>query len=79
VGARFKCDKCLDYDLCSTCLENRVVNKKHTNEHPMILRDLQHHIQINVNDIQASQILGEGGFGKNYSIFSISSMPFFSI
>jgi len=79
VGARFKCDKCGNYDLCSTCLENQVTNKKHTTEHPMILMGLQNLAKIDVHDIHRGDLLGQGGFGKKGSILSTSSIPFFSI
>jgi len=63
-GLRFKCDVCHDYDLCITCMENRI----HDKSHPLIAIGKSYFSEIPINDIELNDELGRGGFGKNSRI-----------
>lgn len=65
TGLRFKCDTCLNYDLCYRCARTGVVTKDHKSTHPLILTSHRIIVQISVDDIQLIQKLGSGGFGKS--------------
>jgi hypothetical protein len=63
-GLRFKCDVCHDYDLCITCMENRI----HDKSHPLIAIGKSYFSEIPINDIELNDELGRGGFGKSSRI-----------
>ena len=64
VGARFKCDTCHSYNLCSSCLKQRVVSKQHRSTHPLVVASTESLIKIDIDDIRKGNILGQGGFGS---------------
>jgi hypothetical protein len=68
-GIRLKCDTCLNYDLCFTCVEQKVITLQHQVNHPLIIVEKNCLRQIDMNDIKLGERLGQGAFGKNY--FSI--------
>ncbi|CAF3736675.1 unnamed protein product [Rotaria sp. Silwood1] len=66
VGIRFKCDTCSSYDLCWKCKIAKVETNQHKSNHPLIVIGENNLQQIDINDIQLGQKLGEGGFGAVY-------------
>ena len=65
-GIRFKCDTCVDYDLCFKCYERKESTTRHSvNEHPLIfIKDSIS--QLDADNIDLMDKLAEGGFGKVY-------------
>lgn len=69
VGARFKCDTCHNYNLCSACVKQRVISKQHRNTHPLVVNGNESLIKIDISDIRKGDILGQGGFGPLIHLF----------
>ena len=70
VGLRFKCDTCPNYDLCLKCMKNKVETNRHTANHPLVVIGENHLKEIEWDDIEIGEKLGQGGFGKSYEVFS---------
>jgi hypothetical protein len=67
-GIIFKCDTCIDYDVCLKCYENKRSTKQHNfNEHQLILNLKDSHLELDSNDIKLIENIGRG-------LFSISWM-----
>lgn len=65
-GVRFKCDTCVDYDLCFDCYEQKKSTLSHSaSEHPLIFMKEQF-LKLDTNEIELVEELAEGGFGKVY-------------
>lgn len=64
VGLRFKCDSCPDYDLCEKCATKGVATNDHKMAHPLILTSRRVIVEIPADDIELSEKLGSGAFGK---------------
>ncbi|CAF5002506.1 unnamed protein product [Rotaria sp. Silwood1] len=62
-GLRFKCDTCLNYDLCEKCAITHVTTKDHKLMHPLILTSHRVIVQIPADDIELGEELGSGAFG----------------
>jgi len=71
VGIRFKCDTCPNYDLCLKCMKDKVETNHHTANHPLVVIGENHLKQIEWDDIEIGEKLGQGGFGKAYEVLSI--------
>ena len=73
-GIRFKCDTCIDYDLCLSCYENKKSTKQHSfKEHPLILYLKDSYLEINSSDIDLIEKIGEGCFSNVYKAMLKSS------
>jgi hypothetical protein len=70
VGLRFKCDTCPNYDLCLKCMKNKVETGHHTANHPLVVIGENHLRQIEWDDIEIGEKLGQGGFGKSYKVLN---------
>ena len=68
VGIRFKCDTCPNFDLCLKCMKKKVETGHHTGNHPLVVIGDNHLKQIEWDDIEIGEQLGQGGFGKLYNL-----------
>ena len=66
TGLRFKCDECLDLDLCFECFKLKKTPEKHLATHSMIGLYKNLTYSIAVQNIELKEKLGEGCFGKTY-------------
>lgn len=66
IGIRFKCDTCPTYDLCLKCMQDKKETGHHTANHPLVVIGNNHLRQIEWDDIEIGEKLGQGGFGKSY-------------
>ncbi len=64
-GPRFKCDTCIDYDLCFKCYEDKKSVGSHLfSEHPLIFQLDNSALEINSNDIDLLENIGNGCFAS---------------
>ena len=70
VGIRFKCDECRDFDLCTSCYENKVEADTHKNDHCLVVT--KNNVSIAENDVELIKELGRGAFGTVYKAKIIS-------
>jgi len=68
-GLRFKCDVCHNFHLCITCMEKR----EHDKSHPLLAIGKSCFIEIPISDIELSDELGRGGFGKIFLMLTLAS------
>jgi len=70
VGIRFKCDTYPNYDLCLKCMKSKVETGHHTANHPLVVIGKNHLRQIEWDDIEIGERLGQGGYGKSYKVLN---------
>lgn len=63
-GIRFKCNVCLDYDLCFDCFVKKTPSKNHKNDHQMIATIKPIQLNIPYSEIALMEKLGNGSFGE---------------
>lgn len=64
-GLRFKCDTCINYDLCFNCYKNKNDTFTHfVNDHPLIIQNKESCLEFDANNIELIEKIGEGGFGN---------------
>lgn len=65
-GIRFKCDNCLDFDLCYNCFSSKKECKAHKSSHQMISILSPLNLNISFEELQFEEKLGSGSFGEVY-------------
>ena len=60
-GLRFKCDSCVDFNVCEKCSEKSF--DKHKKTHPLIAYCQTVSSEIKINEVKMGSFLGKGGFG----------------
>ena len=66
-GLRFKCDKCIDFNVCSSCYKKSKSSLSHPySRHQIIVQFKETSLELDEKNIELLSVLGSGGFGTVY-------------
>lgn len=67
-GLRFKCESCMDYDMCFECFKSKHIqsDSNHKLDHNIIVIGKTNSLKLNLEQINCEGLLGKGAFGEVY-------------